>query len=127
MNDTPEDNIISTYTKQDAIDDGIFIDITSQAKKAGFKIPVAITKNLFSTFISSAKSDESETEADTNKRLDVFLKQMYQECLTANRDNSMLSAKIYLDNKWTVVWAVIEGTSPSDPSPSLTLLLPEDY
>jgi len=127
MSNALEDNIISTYTKQDAIDDGIFIDITEQASKAGFKIPVAITKNLFSTFISSAKSDEVEAEADTNKRLDVFLKQMYQECLTANRNNSILTAKIYLDNKRAVVWAVIEGTSPSDPRPTITIMLPEDY
>ena len=41
------DNIISVYTRQDAIDDGIFVDVSEMAKEAGIKYPVAITTNLY--------------------------------------------------------------------------------
>lgn len=123
MNDTM-DNYIYTYTRQDAISDGVFVDVTEQAKKAGFKIPVAITTNLFSTFIRSANSEE-----DTARRLEVFLNQMHTEVLIkADKDDSMMTTKIYFDDKTpTDVWAVIEAQSPSDPSPAMTILLPEDY
>jgi hypothetical protein len=120
MNDTMG---IYTYTRQDAIADGVFVDVTEQAKKAGFKIPVAITTNLFDTFIRSANSEE-----DTARRLEIFLKQMHTEVLMADKDDNMLTTKIYFDDKIpTDVWAVIEAQSPSDPSPALNIFLPVDY
>jgi hypothetical protein len=42
--------VIDTYSKQDAIEDGILIDITdlSITKEAGYKIPVVITQGVYS-------------------------------------------------------------------------------
>lgn len=39
---------ISIYTRQQAIDDGVLIDVsdTSEAREAGFKIPIAITASV---------------------------------------------------------------------------------
>ena len=36
---------ISTYTREQAIEDGMLIDIsdTAEAKEAGFKVPIALT------------------------------------------------------------------------------------
>jgi len=36
-------NVIYAYTRRDAIDDGVPVDVSEVAKEAGFKIPVAIT------------------------------------------------------------------------------------
>ena len=38
-------NVISTYTRTQAIEDGVLIDPGSMAKEAGFKWPVALTAN----------------------------------------------------------------------------------
>jgi hypothetical protein len=38
--------IISKYTRKDALEDGCLIDVTAQAKENGFAIPVAITSAL---------------------------------------------------------------------------------
>lgn len=35
--------IISVYTREQAIEDGLLIDVTESAKEVGFKIPTAIT------------------------------------------------------------------------------------
>jgi len=40
------DNVIYSYTRAQAIEDGMFVDVTETAKEAGFKYPVAITRNL---------------------------------------------------------------------------------
>jgi hypothetical protein len=37
---------ISTYTRADAIGDGQLVDVSEMAEEAGFRWPVAITKNL---------------------------------------------------------------------------------
>ena len=46
---TPE--VISVYTKAQALDDGILVDIsdTTEAKEAGFKAPVVVTRHLWNT------------------------------------------------------------------------------
>jgi len=42
--------VISVYTRQDAINDGELIDVseTAEAKDAGFKAPIALTKSVMS-------------------------------------------------------------------------------
>jgi hypothetical protein len=41
-----EFDFVSTYTRADAINDGVLIDITSTSKELGIKYPVAITQSL---------------------------------------------------------------------------------
>lgn len=41
--------VISTYTRKEAIEDGVLIDVTKMAKEAGIKHPTAITQNLWSS------------------------------------------------------------------------------
>lgn len=40
------DDYISTYTRAQAIEDGFLIDVSSLARDAGFRVPVAISKGL---------------------------------------------------------------------------------
>lgn len=42
--------VISTYTRRQALDDGLLIDVTNLAKNAGFKVKTAITANLKADF-----------------------------------------------------------------------------
>lgn len=43
------DKIISVYTREQAIKDGILVDVsdTAEVKEAGFKIPVCVTAHLW--------------------------------------------------------------------------------
>lgn len=40
--------VISTYTRKQAIEDGVLIDVSLLAKEAGFRFPVAVTSGVFS-------------------------------------------------------------------------------
>lgn len=118
------DNIISTYTRQDAIEDGIFVDVSESAKQNGFIIPVALTTNLFNTHI------KRDTEQQTNHRLNVFLLIMWQEISARKhrKDTLLTDIKIHFNDKTpTSVWVALEAQSPTDPSPALNFLLPDDY
>lgn len=44
---------IYSYSREQAIQDGVLIDITGIAKEAGFKWPVAITDTLYHQYIES--------------------------------------------------------------------------
>jgi hypothetical protein len=40
-------NIIYSYTRAQAIDDGVLVDATLLAKEAGFRLPVALTRTVW--------------------------------------------------------------------------------
>lgn len=46
-----EAEVISTYSRAQAIEDSVLIDVTEAAKRAGIKYPVAITRNLWSSWV----------------------------------------------------------------------------
>jgi hypothetical protein len=113
---------IFTYTRQQAIEDGIFIDVTEVANQLGFRIPIALTTDLFHTYI------QKENDVETQKCLARFLTNLYSEIKHSKEKGNLLCAKIYFDDKTpTDVWAVVEAQSPDDPSPAMNVLLPEDY
>lgn len=120
MNDS---NIVSVYTRQQAIEDGIFVDVTLTARSWGFRIPVAITTNLFNTHI------KADTEDKTSTRLNAFLGVLRMKITESKQDDNMLCTKIafYNSDEMVDVWAVVEGQSPDDPSPAMNVMLPEDY
>lgn len=60
---TPDD-VIHTYTRREAIDDGVLVDVSQSAREAGFRIPVAMTARAWSECVAwpeteSAIQDES--------------------------------------------------------------------
>ena len=118
-----QEEYISVYTQRQAIEDGIFVDVTEQAKKYGFKIPVAITTNLFHSHIAKEEDDR------TQNNLNVFLKELHSK-LVALKDKSdnLAYLQFNFDGKGhTDVWVAIEAQSPDDPSPCIGIMLPEDY
>jgi hypothetical protein len=58
--------VIHTYSRKQAIEDGILIDVTEMAEEAGFRYPVAVTRTLWEAHI---KTEGTERSGDTNGRL----------------------------------------------------------
>ena len=44
--------VISVYTRAQAIEDGILVDVSETAREAGFNIPVAITRTVWDRIIA---------------------------------------------------------------------------
>ena len=125
----PEDtNIIYEYNRLQAIEDGIFVDVSGVAKEAGIKYPVAVTTNLYHTHIKPSK-EAKEYGQDLQGRLwDVL--QMFLLKARSTSDNFMEFEVLFQNgpNKKEVVkiWAVCEAQSSKDPSPAINIMLPED-
>jgi len=51
--------IISTYSRAEALDDGLLIDVTRQAAEAGFKIPVAVTRAAWADCVEWTEEDNT--------------------------------------------------------------------
>ena len=46
------DPVISVYTRAQAIEDGILVDVSETAREAGFKIPVAVTRCVWDRLVA---------------------------------------------------------------------------
>lgn len=44
-------NLIYSYSRKEALEDGVLIDVSEIAKEAGFIIPTAVTSNLYETYV----------------------------------------------------------------------------
>ena len=51
-NATAFDPVISVYTRAQAIEDGIIVDVSETAREAGFNIPVAITRTVWDRLVA---------------------------------------------------------------------------
>lgn len=51
-------DVIHTYTRAEAIEDGVLIDVTETAKEAGFRYPVAITTAVYAEHVRVPKKLE---------------------------------------------------------------------
>ena len=47
-----KEDLISVYTREDAIEDGYQVDVSEMAREAGFKIPVSVTRKLWDEYIT---------------------------------------------------------------------------
>ncbi|WP_291326967.1 DUF6573 family protein [Desulfovibrio sp. UCD-KL4C] len=63
--------VIFSYARKQAIEDGNLIDVTEQAKQTGFKVPVAVSLNLYERYITPSKGLE--------EKLPIYLKRVSAE------------------------------------------------
>ena len=50
------DPVISVYTRAQAIEDGILVDVSETAREAGFNIPVAVTRTVWNRLVALPES-----------------------------------------------------------------------
>ena len=53
-------NVISTYTRAQAIEDGVLVDVGSTAREAGFKWPVALTVGAWADCVAWTEDDSRQ-------------------------------------------------------------------
>lgn len=85
---------ISTYTRAQAIEDGVLVDVTEMAREAGFRIPVAMTRAAWADCVEwSDEDNKRQTYQDEQGRLwDV----LYMASLAARRNSgSVLRFQLY--------------------------------
>lgn len=65
--------IIDAYTREDAIDDGVLVDVSGLAGEAGYPVPVAVT-NAVHTDLTDPIPEEFAGGAGPNERLREILR-----------------------------------------------------
>ena len=72
--DNPFDGapVIFSYTRAQAIEDGVLIDLTEWAKETGFKIPVACTATVWNKYIVPTEGTKALGQSERGRAHDVL-------------------------------------------------------
>jgi len=75
MNSQPfwtEADVISVYTRAQAIEDGVLVDVSEMAQEAGFKFPVALTTRLWHEVITPDERSRPYGQSEEGRLWDVL-------------------------------------------------------
>ncbi len=117
-----EDCIISRYTRELAIEDGVLADVTEQARETGIILPTVLTDHLHQTLENIPDTSAGQ---DYRGRLhDVlwmtFLKLKSMQARKMAAEDFPAAVEVIIDGNLHKLWIVIDGDG-------LTIMYPEDY
>ena len=126
-------NVISTYTRAQAIEDGVLIDAGDMAQEAGFKWPVALTSAVWADCVAWAEDDNhQQAYQDESGRLWDVLFMASHAIRTASDSGDRLLFQLYrvrrdgqsMEAKLTTLKLIV---GPGDSGePVITILLPDE-
>jgi hypothetical protein len=92
----PFGEVIYAYTRKQAIEDGVLIDVTDMAREAGFRWPVAVTAAVWADCVAWSDEDNAhQPYQDESGRLWDLLFVATYAVQTARQDNGQLKYDIW--------------------------------
>lgn len=64
--------VIYSYTRAQAIEDGVLIDVSERGKEAGIKYPVAVTSAVWNEYVEVPEGMEAEGQSIDGRLWDVL-------------------------------------------------------
>lgn len=111
--------IIHSYGREQAVEDGVLIDVTDMARQAGITYPVAVTDHLWARYIDCG---------DTTGRLWDVLWLFRIEALHKDTDTIYFNVSFTNGHGESELVKLMAVCSPGDLlEPVVTIMLPEDY
>lgn len=55
-------DVISAYSREEAIKDGVLVDVSKMGKEAGFKCPIALTNSVYAKYVLIPEGVEHQDE-----------------------------------------------------------------
>ena len=88
--------VISTYSRAQAIEDGVLVDAGEMATEAGFRIPVALTAAVWSNCVAWTDADSaSQIHQDPSGRLWYVLFMAHHAIRSSRSNGDRLTFQLY--------------------------------
>lgn len=117
--------VISRYTRKEALDDAVLVDVTKMADEAGISCPVALTRAVFERYVAVP---ESAPWQDETGRLWDVLWMLRHAVLTETGSERLF--KVYVqtnDHRAPRLVTLKAVCGPGDNGePVITVMLPEE-
>lgn len=86
--------VIHAYTRAQAIDDGVLVDVSEVAREAGIKFPVAITRAVFEKCVAIPKCVRLQDES--GRLWDVVF--MLSDAIRRSRSTDLIVYQLHVRN-----------------------------
>ena len=67
-----EADVIYTYSRRQAIEDGVLVDVSETAKECGFKYPVAVTTRVWAEVVTPEENARALGQSEAGRLWDVI-------------------------------------------------------
>jgi len=64
--------VVSSYSRADAIRDKCLFDLTAEARQCGFKLPLAVTESVFKDYLDPSPDLIAEGQSRVGRTLDLL-------------------------------------------------------
>ena len=122
-------NLIYSYTRAQAIADGVLIDVTADAQAHGFKVHTVVTDNLYHRYVEVPSGlDRSYGQSVTGRLHDLLTLALFAARSSKGADRVYFKVDFLMEPGRTETVQVIAHIGPGDDGviPVLTIMLPED-
>ena len=131
---TPQDRehffggIIYSYTRAQAVADGVQVEVTTTAQEAGIKFPMFLTRAVFDAYVAVPEGVTAQDEAG---RLWDLVWMTRFAILRAKPGVDRIPVALYVrnDNRAAKLVKLIAICGPldlDDPAPAITLMMPDE-
>lgn len=114
--------ILDSYSRAQAIEEGFLIDVSEWAKASGFKFPAAFTDTLYNSIEESAKGPGQSVRGIA---MDIFSMLLLKVKLTGGRESTLMFEVLIWDiiKRKPVLKKLKAVVGPGDtPAPVLTIM-----
>lgn len=133
QNENPDANspfgeVIYSYTRKQAVADGVQVDVTQTAQEAGIKFPVFLTRGVFESYVAIPEGVTGQDEAGRLWDIVWMLRFAIQR---SHGHTDRLPVALYVRNdnhaaKLVKLVAVCSAFDMDDPQPAITIMLPDE-
>jgi hypothetical protein len=118
---------ISTYTRAEALVDGVLIDVSQQAKEAGIQIPTAVTRAVWNDYVELTPAAIKAGNDIEGRSWDIVW--MFRRAALANRNEGEIHFQVYvvtgcIEPSPVTLKALIQPGD--DGKPVITISLPDE-
>ena len=123
---TTDDTLLFSYSRKEAIADGVLIDVTETAREAGFRFPVALTSAAWNVCVSIPAGVECQDEA--GRLWDVLTMLRHASRAARGGESTLYFDVLVLNDRTSPMPVRLKAVcGPGDDlSPCITIMLPEE-
>ena len=120
--------VIYSYTRAQAVADGVQVEVTKTATEAGIKFPVFLTRTVFNAYVEVPPGVTGQDEAG---RLWDIVWMLRFAILRSRPGADRLPVALYVrnDNRRATLIKLIATCGPldiDDPQPAITVMMPDE-
>ncbi|MGE4538974.1 MAG: DUF6573 family protein [Desulfovibrio sp.] len=127
MNKDESWNVVYSYSRAQAIADGVLVDVTGEAKAIGFKLHTVVTDHLFHGYVEPPVGLDGEGQSVTGRLHDLMVLALFAARKAMNTDRVTFKVDFLMAPGRKETIEVVAHIGPGDyGEPVLTIMLPED-